>query len=479
MTPTRVLTGITTSGTPHLGNYAGAIRPAIAASRTPGVESFYFLADYHALIKVSDPARVQRSTLEIAATWLACGLDPSTVWFYRQSDIPEIPELTWLLTCVAGKGLLNRAHAYKAAVDKNREAGEDDDAGVSAGLFMYPVLMAADILIFNANRVPVGRDQIQHIEMARDFGQRFNHLYGEHFTLPEAAIEAQVATLPGLDGRKMSKSYDNTIALFAPRAQLKKLIAGIVTDSRAPGEAKDADASNVFQLYQAFASADEAAAMRQAFADGIGWGDAKAALFERLDAEIAPQRERYEALMAKPAEIEAILRDGAQRLRGRHATPTLQRLRDAVGLRNLAQVAVSTVDTHDDAPLAPTFKQYREADGRFYFKLLRGERVLLQSIGFDGGRDAGQCVARPKRDGGAALREANGVLHVDDAAVGALGDGVTLAEGVDALAQFVVDAARARSPHRAKKQRLPRPPRGQSCRPRCRPAHRTAARARS
>jgi tryptophanyl-tRNA synthetase len=442
MTPTRVLTGITTSGTPHLGNYAGAIRPAVAASRTPGVESFYFLADYHALIKVNDPVRVQRSTLEIAATWLACGLDPSTVWFYRQSDIPEIPELTWLLTCVAGKGLLNRAHAYKAAVDKNRESGEDDDAGISAGLFMYPVLMAADILIFNANKVPVGRDQIQHIEMARDFGQRFNHLYGEHFTLPEAAIEAQVATLPGLDGRKMSKSYDNTIPLFAPRATLKKLIAGIVTDSRAPGEAKDADASNVFQLYQAFASAEEAAAMRQAFADGIGWGDAKNALFERLDAEIAPQRERYEALMARPAEIEAILRDGAQRLRARYATPTLQRLREAVGLRNLSQVAVSTAEAADnDAPVAPAFKQYREADGRFYFKLLRGERVLLQSAGFDGGRDAGQWVARLKRDGGDGLSEAGGVLHVGDAPIGALADGVALAEVVDALAQFAEDAA--------------------------------------
>ena len=189
MPATRVLTGITTSGTPHLGNYAGAIRPAIAASRRPGVESFYFLADYHALIKSHDPARVQRSTLEIAASWLACGLAPDKVWFYRQSDIPEIPELTWLLTCVAGKGLLNRAHAYKAAVDKNREAGEDDDAGITAGLFMYPVLMAADILLFKAHSVPVGRDQIQHIEMARDFGARFNHLYGEHFVLPEAAIE--------------------------------------------------------------------------------------------------------------------------------------------------------------------------------------------------------------------------------------------------------------------------------------------------
>ncbi|NLB58995.1 MAG: tryptophan--tRNA ligase, partial [Gammaproteobacteria bacterium] len=207
--PLRVLTGIKPTGVPHLGNYLGAIRPAIATSAAPGVESFFFLADYHALISTQDPARVQRSTLEVAASWLACGLDPARVAFYRQSDIPEIPELTWLLTCVAGKGILNRAHAYKAAVDRNREEGEDDDAGITAGLFMYPVLMAADILLFNADRVPVGRDQVQHIEMARDFGQRFNHLYGEHFTLPEAAVEEQVATLPGLDGRKMSKSYDN------------------------------------------------------------------------------------------------------------------------------------------------------------------------------------------------------------------------------------------------------------------------------
>ena len=287
----RVLTGITTSGTPHLGNYVGAIRPALATSRQPGIEGFYFLADYHALVKVQEPARVQRSTLEIAATWLACGLDPSKVWFYRQSDLPETNELTWLLTCVAGKGILNRAHAYKAAVDRNRAEGQDDDYAVTAGLFMYPVLMAADILLFNAHKVPVGRDQVQHIEMARDFGQRFNHLYGEpvgteYFTLPEAVIEEHVATLPGLDGRKMSKSYDNTIPLFAPRATLKKLIFSIVTDSRAPGEAKDADNSNVFQLYQAFATADETAAMRKAFAGGIAWGEAKQQLFERSGATL-------------------------------------------------------------------------------------------------------------------------------------------------------------------------------------------------
>ncbi len=237
---TRSLTGITTTGTPHLGNYVGAIRPAIAASRNPGAESFYFLADYHALVKCDDPARVQQSTLEIAASWLACGLDPGKVYFYRQSDIPEIPELTWLLTCITAKGLLNRAHAYKAATDENREKGEDADAGINAGLYMYPVLMAADILIFQAHKVPVGRDQIQHIEMARDIGQRFNHIYGgEYFTLPEAAIEDNVATLPGLDGRKMSKSYNNTIPLWLPAKDLRKAILGIVTNSQAPGEPKN------------------------------------------------------------------------------------------------------------------------------------------------------------------------------------------------------------------------------------------------
>ncbi len=391
---TRVLTGITTSGTPHLGNYVGAVRPAIAASRAPGTESFYFLADLHSLIKAQDPAKTQRSTLEIAATWLACGLEPDKVWFYRQSDIPEITELTWLLTCVAGKGILNRAHAYKAAVDKNRADGEDDDAGVTAGLFMYPVLMAADILIFNANRVPVGRDQIQHIEMARDFGQRFNHIYGrEFFALPEAAVDDDVATLPGLDGRKMSKSYDNTIPLFAPPAELKRLIAGIVTDSRAPGEAKDTEGSALFQLYQAFASADETAAMRQAYADGIGWGDAKRMLFERIDAEVAPLREKYQALVARPGDIEATLRDGAARLREKCAKPFLAELRDAVGLRDLSRQDVSGAGKSAAKTALPAFKQYRDSDNRFYFKLLDGEgRLLLQSAGFDLPKDAGRAI---------------------------------------------------------------------------------------
>ncbi len=429
MSKTRVLTGITTSGTPHLGNYVGAIRPAIAAARATDAESFYFLADYHSLIKAQDPVRTQRSTLEIAAAWLACGLEPDKVWFYRQSDIPEIPELTWLLTCVAGKGILNRAHAYKAAVDRNRAEGEDDDAGVSAGLFMYPVLMAADILIFNAHKVPVGRDQVQHIEMARDFGQRFNHVYGgEFFTLPEAVVDDEVATLPGLDGRKMSKSYDNTIPLFAPRNELKKLVAGILTDSRAPGEPKDTEGSALFQLHQAFATREQAAAFAQAYADGIGWGDAKQQVFERLDAELAPLREKYEALVARPAEIEAILRDGAARLRAHYATPALSRLRDAVGLRDLSRVAQggSRAPKKKDDAGAPMFKQYRDADGKFYFKLVQGERVLLQSVGFDSPRDAGQRVA--------AIRQGE---VGDGASDFMLGEGVSEAEVNAALSAFV------------------------------------------
>lgn len=437
MPVTRVLTGITTSGTPHLGNYAGAIRPAVAASRRAGVESFYFLADYHALIKIQDPARVQRSTLEIAASWLACGLEPDKVWFYRQSDIPEVTELTWLLTCVAGKGLLNRAHAYKAAVDRNRAAGEDDDAGVSAGLFMYPVLMAADILLFKAHSVPVGRDQVQHIEMARDFGARFNHLYGDHFVLPEAAIEESVATLPGLDGRKMSKSYDNTIPLFAPPAELKKLIFSIVTDSRAPGEAKDTEGSALFQLYQAFATPAQTEAFARAFADGIGWGDAKQALFERIDAEVAPMRARYDELIAKPVEIEAILREGAIKAR-KVATPLLEALRQAVGLRDLRTQPAAKAGAKAKSAL-PQFKQYREKDGRFYFKLLSAAGAeLMHSVGHDSPREAGERIAALKRDGATALRHVEGVgVHLAQAWVGELAADATLEAVAAALAAFV------------------------------------------
>ncbi|MBS0507931.1 MAG: tryptophan--tRNA ligase, partial [Proteobacteria bacterium] len=432
MTTTRFLTGITPSGTPHLGNFVGSIRPAVAASRDSGVESFYFLADYHALIKSHEPERVHRSTLEIAASWLAAGLDPERVTFYRQSDVPEIPELHWLLTCVTGKGLLNRAHAYKAVQDKNQEAGREADDGVSAGLFMYPVLMAADILMFNAHQVPVGRDQIQHIEMARDMAASFNHLYGEHFTLPEAAIEDNVATLLGLDGRKMSKSYDNTIPLFCTPAQLKKLIASIVTDSRAPGEPKETQGSALFQLYQAFATPEETAAMRRAYAHGIAWGEAKQLLFARIDREIAPMRARYDELMAHPERVEAALQIGAERARAL-ARPFMQQLRGAVGLRPLSAAQAQGGHKAGKAAL-PAFKQYREADGRFYFKLVAADgRLLLQSTAFDAPRDAGQAIARLQKEAGAVQALAAQLAPVA---------GVDAAEVTTAL-QALADAANA------------------------------------
>jgi tryptophanyl-tRNA synthetase len=403
MSKRRVLTGITTTGTPHLGNYVGAIRPAIAASRNSDTESFYFLADYHALVKCDDPARIQRSTLEIAASWLACGLDPEKVYFYRQSDIPEIPELTWLLTCVTAKGLLNRAHAYKAATDANRDKNDDPDAGINAGLYMYPVLMAADILLFQANRVPVGRDQIQHIEMARDIGQRFNHLYGsEYFTLPEAAIEENVATLPGLDGRKMSKSYDNTIPLWLPQKDLRKAILGIVTNSQLPGEPKNPDESHLFSIYQAFASAEESAAMRKAYADGIGWGDAKQKLFERIDAELAPLRERYEALVAAPAKIEEALIAGGERARSL-SRPFIARLRAVVGLRKLVELdgieKLRTVNTKPAAKAGRYVGPYPEG-GSYKFRVENGKRDhLFVSREYTSWVHASEGLARLKRMG--------------------------------------------------------------------------------
>jgi tryptophanyl-tRNA synthetase len=413
--PLRVLTGITPSGTPHLGNYVGSIRHSVRQSVAPGVESFFFLADYHALIKVQEPALIQRSTLEIAASWLACGLDPERVTFYRQSDIVEITELTWFLTCVTGKGVLNRAHAYKAQLDKNVAKGEDPDADVTAGLFMYPVLMGADILMFNAHKVPVGRDQVQHIEMARDMAQRFNHQYGEHFTLPEAEIDDAVATLPGLDGRKMSKSYGNTIPMFAPRAQLQKQIASIVTDSRAPGEPKDTEGSALFQIYQAFASADETEALRQAYAEGVAWGDAKQMLFERIDREVAPLRARYEALMNDPAEIERVLLAGAEKA-SQLSRPFMTELRHAVGLRNLAAGRDKGAARKAAKVAKPSFKQYRERDGLFYFKLLDAQgTALLQSRGFASPQEAGRAIAALQQQRAEALTALAGQLEPADA----------------------------------------------------------------
>jgi tryptophanyl-tRNA synthetase len=330
------LTGITTSGTPHLGNYVGAIRPAIAASERQDVQSFYFLADYHALVKNQDPALVRQSSLEVAATWLALGLNTNRSVFYRQSDIPEIPELTWILTTITAKGLMNRSHAYKAAVQANEHEGDaDPDKGITMGLFSYPILMAADILMFKANRVPVGKDQKQHVEMARDIAQRFNHIYGEQFVVPEADIGANTAILAGLDGRKMSKSYGNTIPLFVPAAALRKLIMKIKTNSLEPGVPKETEDSALFEIYRAFATGGETAAFAGRHAAGTGWGELKQELFAYLDAHLAGPRGEYERLMADPGHVEQVLKAGAARARDM-ATPFLRAIRHAVGIRPLS-----------------------------------------------------------------------------------------------------------------------------------------------
>jgi tryptophanyl-tRNA synthetase len=391
----RVLTGIKPTGSPHLGNYVGAIRPAIEASRRPGVQSYFFLADYHALIGAHDPAKVQRATLEIAASWLALGLDPERVAFYRQSDVPEITELNWLLSCVAAKGLLNRAHAYKAAVDKNNELGEDADHGITAGLYGYPVLMAADILMFNAHEVPVGKDQVQHIEIARDLAHRFNHVYdGEYFVLPEAIVDEHSAVLPGLDGRKMSKSYDNTIGLFLSPKAMKNAIAQIVTNSKLPGEPKAPEDSALFAIYQAFATAEQSAKLAAAMQAGMAWSEVKTTLFDIVESHVAPARARFEQLLQNPAEVEAILRQGAARIRT-EAAGFIARLREAVGIRNLTSLT-PVAETQVTKKLAK-LTTFKDSEG-FRFKLLAadGKSVLMESIAFEDARGCGQSMAKLK-----------------------------------------------------------------------------------
>lgn len=332
----RVLTGITTSGTPHLGNYLGALKPAVAASQQLDTDSFYFLADYHALIKCQNPQMLHQSGREIAAIWLALGLDTDKATFYRQSDIPEIPQLAWFLTCMTAKGLMNRSHAYKASVDENQRQGSSDlDQGINMGLFSYPILMAADILMFNAHTIPVGKDQIQHIEMCRDIAMRFNHTYGEHFVLPEALVEeGDSKVLSGLDGRKMSKSYGNIIPLFAPADELKKLIFQITTNSLQPGEPKDPDTCTLFEIFSAFASKNETLAIRNAYANGIGWGEMKGLLFEYLNDYLTPARSRYDEIMKDPGFVEAELQKGAAKARA-HSQPFMDELRSAVGIMSL------------------------------------------------------------------------------------------------------------------------------------------------
>lgn len=328
------LTGITTTGTPHLGNYVGAIRPAVTSSRRANEKSFFFLADYHALIKNRDKSLIYNSTTEVAASWLALGLNTDNAVFYRQSDIPEIAELAWILNCVTAKGLMNRSHAYKSAVQNNIEGNEDTDYGITMGLFSYPVLMAADILLFGASVVPVGRDQIQHVEMARDIAQRFNHIYGQIFQLPEVKIDQNVDTLVGLDGRKMSKSYNNTIPIFGSEKQLKKSINKIKTNLLEPGQPKDPDDSIIFQFWKAFAPQPQIDEMRKKFFDGISWGEAKKELFNLINSELAEPRDKYNQLMAHPEQIESLLIEGARKAR-EISLPFIKEIRKAVGIKTL------------------------------------------------------------------------------------------------------------------------------------------------
>jgi len=331
-----VLTGITTSGTPHIGNYVGAIRPSVTASEAVNAKFFFFLADYHSLIKSRDPAQMAISTLEIASSWLAAGLDPDRVVLYRQSDIPEILELTWLLTCLTSKGLMNRAHAYKAAVAANESSrGKDPEKGITMGLFCYPILMAADILMFNANKVPVGSDQKQHVEMARDIAGSFNHQFGQTFILPEPFISDNTSMLPGLDGRKMSKSYGNTISLFTPEKNLRKSIMKIKTNSQEPGEPKDPEGSSLFSIYRAFATGSETEAMRQRYVDGIGWGEMKDCVFRYLNDHLKVAREEYNRLVEAPDYVEDILRKGADKARA-VSGPFMDQIRSNVGLKALS-----------------------------------------------------------------------------------------------------------------------------------------------
>jgi tryptophanyl-tRNA synthetase len=329
------LTGITTTGTPHIGNYVGAIRPGIAASKDSNKKNFYFLADLHALAKAEDPERIARSTLEIAAAWLALGLDTENAVFYRQSDIPEIPQLTWILTSMTAKGLMNRAHSYKAMVQANEEGGGGDpDKGITMALYSYPILMAADILLFRSTKVPVGRDQKQHVEMARDIAQRFNHHYGELLTIPDPVIDDNTALLSGLDGRKMSKSYDNTIPLFANEKQLRKLIMKIKTNSLEPGEPKETEGSTLFEIYKAFATPAETRDVEKRYAEGIAWGEMKQLLFEYLNEHIKPARAEYQRLIENPGDVEAALQRGAEKARA-ISVPYLDTIRHAVGVRKL------------------------------------------------------------------------------------------------------------------------------------------------
>ncbi|RPG52201.1 MAG: tryptophan--tRNA ligase [Gammaproteobacteria bacterium TMED104] len=332
----RILTGITTTGIPHIGNFFGAIKPAIELSDSNDAESFLFLADLHAIIKQNDHSAIEDSVKNVALAWLSAGLNPDNTNFYRQSDIPEISELAWILGCVTSKGLINRSHAYKAAVDQNKANNLDDDKAITMGLFSYPVLMAADILIFNATHVPVGSDQIQHLEMTRDIAGRFNHIYkNDLFNLPEAITNDDAKTIPGLDGRKMSKSYNNVIPFLCSEKELQKGVMRIVTNSLEPGVKKDIKDCNLFTIYSSFASNDQIDALKKLYADGVGWGEAKKLVFNDLNAIIEPVRDRYFDLLQKPDYLNEVLDHGSLKV-APIAKELLEKVRDLVGIKKIS-----------------------------------------------------------------------------------------------------------------------------------------------
>ncbi len=328
-----VLTGIKPTGTPHIGNYFGVIKRAIEMSQNTEYDRFYFIADYHALNSIKNADDMKKYYKELACTWLACGLDPEKVMFYRQSQIPETFELCWILMNVTPKGLMDRAHAYKAVVQENETAGKDPDDGVNMGLYNYPILMAADILLFNTKFVPVGKDQKQHVEMARDIAKYFNKKYGYTLVVPNEMIEEKTATIVGLDGRKMSKSYGNQLPLFADEVALKKLIAGIKTDSSLPTEPKSTDCT-LFEYIKLFGTEEKQAEMAKRFAEGISWADAKKELFEIANAYLKPMRDRYNRYMENFEDVELLLKKGEEKARV-IARETIARVRKAIGVDEL------------------------------------------------------------------------------------------------------------------------------------------------
>jgi tryptophanyl-tRNA synthetase len=324
------LTGIKPTGTPHIGNFLGMIKPALELVQ--GYRALYFIADYHALTTERDPEKLKRQIYEVAATWLALGLDPEEVVFFRQSDIPEVFELTWILACLTAKGLLNRAHAYKAIVEENIRQGKNSDDNINAGLFSYPVLMAADILLFGTHVVPVGQDQKQHVEIARDIASAFNSHYGSVLTIPEALIREDVMSVPGVDGRKMSKSYRNTIPIFADENFIRKQVMSIVTDSKPPEAPKDPEACNLFSLFRHFAPPEAVEKTRMIYLKGgARYSDIKKQLIVLLLEKFKEGRRTYETLLRDRPAVERILTQGAIAARA-IAKPVLADVRRSIGI---------------------------------------------------------------------------------------------------------------------------------------------------